>query len=68
MGREQKEETRKTMSSKDVTKTKKSLRTALPAVILLAGIIMMFFGIWRGELQMILQKAILVCLECIGIG
>jgi len=44
------------------------LNTILPIVILAAGIILMFFGIWRGELQSIMQKAIVVCLECIGIG
>jgi len=57
------------MSDKDMTITnKKSAKIIIPAVILLAGIIMMFFGIWRGEPQIILQKAIRVCLECIGIG
>ena len=40
----------------------------IPIVILLAGILMMVFGILRGELQMIYQKAIRICLECIGIG
>jgi len=44
------------------------LNTLLPIVILAAGIILMVLGVWRGELQLILQKAIVVCLECIGIG
>jgi len=36
-------------------------------IILSSGIAMMVFGILRGELQMILQKAIIICLECIGL-
>ena len=33
-----------------------------------AGIVLMFFGILRGEADTVLKKAILICLECIGIG
>ncbi len=36
--------------------------------ILAAGIGMLAFGIARGELLVIFQKAALICLECIGIG
>ncbi len=32
------------------------------------GIVLMFFGILRGEADTVLKKAILICLECIGIG
>ena len=46
----------------------KALRTFLPAVLLIAGIVLMVIGIWRGELELIYQKATVVCLECIGIG
>jgi len=46
----------------------KSIRALIPAAILAAGIIMMVFGILRGELQLIFQKAVVICLECIGIG
>ena len=35
---------------------------------LTVGAIFITFGILRGELTEILQKAIVVCLECIGIG
>ena len=46
----------------------KFVRFTVPTIILLAGVTMMILGILRGELQMIYQKAILICLECIGIG
>jgi len=46
----------------------KAVRKIIPAVILTAGIVMMIMGIQRGELQSILQKGTVICLECIGIG
>lgn len=38
--------------------------------ILLAavGLLIMGFGIYRGEMSVVLEKAINICLECIGIG
>jgi len=39
-----------------------------PVIILALGVVLAALGIWRGELDVILQKAIIVCLECIGIG
>lgn len=38
------------------------------AVILSVGITLITLGILRGELSEILQKAVVVCLECIGIA
>ena len=35
---------------------------------LLAGLLLMGAGLWRGEAAVVLQKAIHVCLECIGLG
>lgn len=32
------------------------------------GILMMGYGIYRGEAQVVLMKAVRICLECIGIG
>lgn len=34
----------------------------------LVGAAMMAYGIARGEMQVVMQKAINICLECIGIG
>ena len=33
-----------------------------------AGILMMVFGIYRGEVMVVLTKAVNICMECIGIG
>lgn len=32
------------------------------------GFVMMGYGIWRGEMPVVLEKAINICVECIGIG
>ena len=37
-------------------------------IIFLAGAAMIWFGIERGELPMIFNKATRICLECIGLG
>lgn len=34
----------------------------------LFGMAMMGYGIYRGEVSVILEKAINLCMECIGIG
>lgn len=37
-------------------------------VLIFAAIACMAFGIYRGELDTILAKAINICMECIGLG
>lgn len=32
------------------------------------GLALMAFGIFRGEVSVVLEKAIQICMECIGIG
>ena len=37
-------------------------------VLLCIGIAMMYIGVHRGEALVVMNKAIRVCMECIGIG
>lgn len=32
------------------------------------GLLMMGVGIYRGEMSVVLEKAVNICMECIGIG
>ena len=36
--------------------------------ILLVGVCLIAFGLWRGELAVYFAKSISLCLECVGIG
>ena len=46
----------------------KKVSLTVSAVLLAAGIAMLLFGIFRGEAETVLEKAIRICLECVGIG
>ena len=43
-------------------------KSAVQATLLVVGIAMLCFGVWRGEAATVLSKAIKLCLECVGIG
>ena len=44
-------------------------RKILPAAaVLAAGAAFVALGLWRGEGAVVLQKAVVICMECIGIG
>ena len=43
-------------------------KAAVQVLLLLAGIAMLIFGIWREEAQTVFSKAICLCMECVGIG
>ena len=43
-------------------------RSAIVVILIAAGILGIIAGIVRGEHLVVLNKAILICLECIGIG
>lgn len=38
------------------------------SALLLAAVLMIGFGIWRGEANTVTAKAIRLCMECVGIG
>ena len=43
-------------------------KTVVQALLLVVGLAMLCFGVWRGEAATVLSKAIKLCLECVGIG
>ncbi len=43
-------------------------RNWLAGLIIFLGIGFIVGGIFRGEAEVVLQKAVHICLECIGIG
>lgn len=40
----------------------------LQAILGIVGITLLSAGIWQGEYAVTLNKAVRICLECIGIG
>ncbi|QOX62945.1 thioredoxin [Anoxybacterium hadale] len=47
---------------------KRRLARFFPPLLAAAGAVFMITGIYRGEIAVVLRKAINICLECIGIG
>ena len=43
-------------------------RKVVGIVILIAGIALIAAGVFRGELDVILRTAAVVCMDCIGLG
>ncbi len=43
-------------------------KATVQVLLLLIGIAMLIFGIWRDEAQTVFSKAIRLCMECVGIG
>lgn len=48
-----------------ISRIKISKRGLCAAIV---GLFIMGFGIYRGETEVILEKAVNICMECIGIG
>ena len=38
------------------------------AALFVVGALLCAVGVWRGEVQVVLAKAIRICMECIGLG
>ena len=51
-----------------VNKLLHSKKALLQIALLVCGTVMLYFGISRGEAAMVLNKAVKLCLECVGIG
>jgi hypothetical protein len=45
-----------------------SWRKAASIAVILVAVAMVVFGIYRAEISDVFNKAIRICLECIGIG
>ena len=46
----------------------KTRKAVFQAILLIAGVAMVGFGALRGEVDIVLSKAIRLCLEGVGIG
>ena len=49
-------------------KKKREVPVPVSLLILALAIAACMFGVWRGEAETVLVKAVNICLECIGIG
>lgn len=43
-------------------------RNIIAFSVIAMGILFVVYGIYRGEIDVVLRKAVNICLECIGIG
>ncbi len=46
----------------------KRTRRLIAGVLLVVAVMMIIYGMYRGEVSIVLNKAVNVCLECIGLG
>jgi len=43
-------------------------RSGAAVAVLLLGALFVILGVYRGEAETVWRKAVLICMECIGIG
>lgn len=43
-------------------------RNRAAVLLVLMGVFLLAIGVWRGEAEVVLRKAINICMECIGLG
>lgn len=56
-------------NNKEINKGREEgTRRLIAGAILVAAVMMIIYGMYRGEVSIVLNKAINVCLECIGLG
>lgn len=56
-------------NNKEINKGREEgTRRLIAGVLLVAAVMMIIYGMYRGEVSIVLNKAINVCLECIGLG
>lgn len=55
-------------SGQEGVRLKTRLLRFVPCLMLCAGILLIALGVWRGEAEIVFEKAIRICLECVGIG
>ncbi|MBP5160088.1 MAG: hypothetical protein ILP10_07285 [Lachnospiraceae bacterium] len=48
--------------------TKEKKTVLLTFVLLALALILIAVGIWRDEIRTVIDKAVRICMECIGIG
>ncbi|WP_276716878.1 CD1871A family CXXC motif-containing protein [Caloranaerobacter azorensis] len=44
------------------------MRNKIRGIMFILGVIFIGLGVYRGEVERVLMKAINICLECVGIG
>ena len=43
-------------------------RNKAALLLVLLGSAFVAIGVWRGEMEIVLRKAVIICMECIGLG
>ena len=43
-------------------------RNRAAVLLVLTAVLLLAIGVWRGEAEVVLRKAVNICMECIGLG